>query len=162
MSLARPVGVRAIMPSVIPGLQNTALICPVIGISILLLLLLLDQNTVVMQASLVSRWVKLILRCVFSNTKHRRAVLGKQRTDDCLTAQLPRRAFDSRAILAPNFRLNPFQFRQALPPRLRDYVRGGGTSASGKHPFLSLPISPRWISHCTFRIYLWSPDEYCK
>ena len=37
-----------------------------------------------------------------------------------------------RAILAPNYRLNQFQFRQALPARLRDYVRGGGTTASGK------------------------------
>ncbi|CAF3258624.1 unnamed protein product [Rotaria socialis] len=35
-----------------------------------------------------------------------------------------------RVILAPNYRLNQFQFRQALPARLRDYVRGGGTSAS--------------------------------
>ncbi|UJR15147.1 hypothetical protein I4U23_002112 [Adineta vaga] len=35
-----------------------------------------------------------------------------------------------RAIIAPNYRLNQFQFRQALPARLRDYVRGGGTTAS--------------------------------
>ena len=36
-----------------------------------------------------------------------------------------------RKIIAPNYRLNQFQFRQALPARLRDYVRGGGTTASG-------------------------------
>ncbi|CAF1351486.1 unnamed protein product [Rotaria sordida] len=35
-----------------------------------------------------------------------------------------------RVIIAPNYRLNQYQFRQALPARLRDYVRGGGTSAS--------------------------------
>ncbi|CAF3997808.1 unnamed protein product, partial [Rotaria magnacalcarata] len=35
-----------------------------------------------------------------------------------------------RVIIAPNYHLNQFQFRQALPARLRDYVRGGGTSAS--------------------------------
>jgi hypothetical protein len=36
-----------------------------------------------------------------------------------------------RVILAPHYRLNQFQFRQALPARLRDYVRGGGATSSG-------------------------------
>ena len=39
-------------------------------------------------------------------------------------------------IIAPNYRVNQFQFRQALPGRLRDYVRGGGTTASGRILFL--------------------------
>lgn len=160
MSLARPVDVRATMRSAILGHQNTALICPAIGI--LILPILLDQYIVLRQFSVLSRWVNLILSYVFSNIKHRKVVLGKHEADACGTAQLPRRMFHPRVILAPNFRLNQFQFRQALPPRLRDYVRGGGTSASGKHPFSSLPISLRWISHCAFRIYLWSPDEHCK
>ena len=44
-------------------------------------------------------------------------------------------------MLAPNYRLNQFQFRQALPARLRDYVRGSGTAASGKTPLSCQSIS---------------------
>ena len=46
-----------------------------------------------------------------------------------------------RVIIAPSYRLNQFQFRQALPARLRDYVRGGGMTTSGK----GCPRSPGTI-----------------